>query len=132
MTSVLAVPKDDRFLVVNEVSDEFVVDPGYLGIQRSRDCIVIQITLNADHKVEAKRAFYKAAADGLHERLGLRREDVFINSSRCPERTGRSGMGRSSTRCRGERAWRGSHTRSCPKAEVGQVTSVFRRRPVAH
>jgi phenylpyruvate tautomerase PptA (4-oxalocrotonate tautomerase family) len=26
-----------------------------------------------------KKAFYKAVADGLHERLGLRREDVVIN-----------------------------------------------------
>jgi phenylpyruvate tautomerase PptA (4-oxalocrotonate tautomerase family) len=26
-----------------------------------------------------KQEFYKAVADGLHERLKLRREDVFIN-----------------------------------------------------
>jgi phenylpyruvate tautomerase PptA (4-oxalocrotonate tautomerase family) len=26
-----------------------------------------------------KKAFYKAVADGLHERPRLRREDVFIN-----------------------------------------------------
>jgi 4-oxalocrotonate tautomerase len=26
-----------------------------------------------------KRAFYAAVANGLHQRLGLRREDVFIN-----------------------------------------------------
>jgi 4-oxalocrotonate tautomerase len=29
--------------------------------------------------VDQKRAFYKAIADGLHERLGLRPEDVFIS-----------------------------------------------------
>jgi 4-oxalocrotonate tautomerase len=28
--------------------------------------------------VDQKRAFYKAIADGLHKRLSLRREDVFI------------------------------------------------------
>ncbi len=80
MTSALAVPQDDRFQVVNEVPDDnFIVDPTYLGIQRSRDCVVIQVTLNAGRTVEVKRAFYKAVADGLHDRLGLRREDVFIN-----------------------------------------------------
>jgi hypothetical protein len=26
-----------------------------------------------------KRAFYKALVDGLHERVGLRREDLFIS-----------------------------------------------------
>jgi len=38
----------------------------------------IQLTLNAGRTVDQKRAFYKATADGLHERISLRREDVFI------------------------------------------------------
>ena len=29
--------------------------------------------------VDQKSAFYKAIADGLHERLGLRREDALIS-----------------------------------------------------
>ncbi len=29
--------------------------------------------------MDQKRAFYKAIADGLRERLSLRREDVFIS-----------------------------------------------------
>ena len=40
--------------------------------------VFIQVTLNAGRSVDQKRAFYKAIADGLHERLNLRREDVFI------------------------------------------------------
>jgi phenylpyruvate tautomerase PptA (4-oxalocrotonate tautomerase family) len=80
MLSALSVPKEDRFQVINEVgSDDFIVDPSYLGIQRTRDCVVIQLTLNTGRSVEVKRAFYKAVADGLNERLGLRPEDVFIN-----------------------------------------------------
>ena len=50
-----------------------------LGIQRSRDCIFIQLTLNEGRAVEQKQRFYKAVADGLHQRLALRREDVFIS-----------------------------------------------------
>jgi phenylpyruvate tautomerase PptA (4-oxalocrotonate tautomerase family) len=38
----------------------------------------IQVTLNAGRAVDQKRAFYKAIADGLHERLSLRRGDAFI------------------------------------------------------
>ena len=38
-----------------------------------------QVTLNAGRTVDQKRAFYKAIEDGLHERLSLRREDVFIS-----------------------------------------------------
>jgi phenylpyruvate tautomerase PptA (4-oxalocrotonate tautomerase family) len=40
--------------------------------------VFIQVTLNAGRTVDVKRAFYRAVADGLHQRLGLRREDVFI------------------------------------------------------
>jgi 4-oxalocrotonate tautomerase len=80
MIRVLSVPKDDHFQVIAEHSAaNLVIDPNYLGIRRSADAIVIQVTLNEGRTVEMKKAFYKAVADGLHEGLGLRREDVFIN-----------------------------------------------------
>jgi 4-oxalocrotonate tautomerase len=80
MIAVLNVPKDDRFQVIAEHSaSDLVVDPAYLGIQRTKDAVLIQVTLNEGRTVDMKRAFYKAVADGLHERLGMRREDVFIN-----------------------------------------------------
>ena len=46
---------------------------------RSADALIVQLTLNEGRSVEAKQAFYKAVADGLHARVGLRREDVVIN-----------------------------------------------------
>ncbi len=80
MLATLGVPKNDRFQVITEhAGSDFVVDPTYLGIERTRDAVLIQLTLNAGRTVEKKQAFYKAVADSLHERLGLRREDVFIN-----------------------------------------------------
>lgn len=80
MIETLKVPQDDRFQIINEHPPEnLIVDPTYLGIARTSDCIVIQITLNAGRALEVKKAFYKAVADGLHARLGVRREDVFIN-----------------------------------------------------
>src|SRR6202171_3393502 len=80
LVEVLRVPKDDRFQVITEhAAQDFIFDPSYLGIQRSKDCVFIQVTLNAGRTVDQKRAFYKAIADGLHDRLSLRREDVFIS-----------------------------------------------------
>ena len=80
MVEVLKVPKDDRFEVIAEHSEgELVIDPTYLGIQRSKEAILIQVTLNEGRSVDVKRAFYKALADGLHEAVGLRREDVIIS-----------------------------------------------------
>jgi 4-oxalocrotonate tautomerase len=76
---VLKAPKDDRFQVLTEhLAQDFIFDPSYLGIQRPKDCVFIQVTLNTGRTVDQKRAFYKAIADGLHKRLSLRREDVFI------------------------------------------------------
>ena len=39
----------------------------------------IQLVLNEGRAIEQKQRFYKAVADGLHRRLALRREDVFIS-----------------------------------------------------
>lgn len=80
MIETLNVPKDDRFQVITEhAPGNLVIDPTYLGIERSGDAIIIQITLNEGRTLERKQAFYKAVADGLQERVRLRREDVVIN-----------------------------------------------------
>ena len=80
MLDTLKVPPQDRFQVITEHDpQDLVLDPRYLDIQRSSACIVIQLTLNDGRTVEQKRAFYKAVADGLHERAGMRREDVLIS-----------------------------------------------------
>jgi 4-oxalocrotonate tautomerase len=80
MIATLNAPRDDRFQVISEhTRDTLIIDPTYLGIDRSADALIIQLTLNEGRTVEVKKAFYKAVADGLHERVGLRREDVFIS-----------------------------------------------------
>jgi 4-oxalocrotonate tautomerase len=80
MVAALNAPKDDRFQVITEhPADGLIADPNYLGIRRTKDCVFVQLTLNEGRTLEQKRAFYKGVADGLHQRLGLRREDVFIN-----------------------------------------------------
>jgi phenylpyruvate tautomerase PptA (4-oxalocrotonate tautomerase family) len=80
MIATLNVPQNDRFQIFSErASDELVIDPAYLGIARSKDALIIQVTLNEGRSLELKQAFYKAVADGLRDRAGMRPEDVFIN-----------------------------------------------------
>jgi 4-oxalocrotonate tautomerase len=80
MIETLGVPEGDRFQVITEhPAQNFIFDPDYLGIHRSQDCVFIQRTLLAGRTVDQKSAFYKSIADGLHKRLHMRREDVFIN-----------------------------------------------------
>jgi 4-oxalocrotonate tautomerase len=76
ITTVLKAPDHDRFMVISEHSrDNLVVDPDY----RTPDAVLIQVTLNEGRTVATKKDFYRAVADGLHDRIGLRREDVVIS-----------------------------------------------------
>jgi len=80
IVDILKAPVNDRFQVITEHAPEsHIADEGYLGIKRTQDCVFIQLTLNVGRTLEQKKDFYQAVADGLHERLGVRREDVFIN-----------------------------------------------------
>ena len=80
MLDILNVPKDDRFQIITEhPKTGLQFDRDYLGVHRTDDCIFLQITLNSGRPVEMKQRFYKAVADGLHESLKVRREDVLIS-----------------------------------------------------
>ncbi|HEY1743170.1 MAG TPA: tautomerase family protein [Granulicella sp.] len=94
MVDVLHVPKGDRFQVIQEhEKGDLPFDRDYLGVQRSDDCIFLQITLNSGRSVELKQQFYKAVVDRLHEEMGLRREDVFISLVEVPKENWSFGNG---------------------------------------
>ena len=80
MFEILKAPKDDRFQVISEhAASDFIFDPHFLGIERSPDCVFVQLTLVGGRTLDQKRRFYKQVADELHARLGMRREDIAIN-----------------------------------------------------
>ena len=80
MRATINVPDHDNFQVLTEHDDaHFVYDPQYLGISRSDALLIVQITLNEGRMLEQKKLLYRSIADGLHQRLGVRPEDVFIN-----------------------------------------------------
>jgi len=80
MRSAINVPEHDNFQILNEHDGEhFIFDPQYLGIQRSDQLVIIQITLNEGRTLEQKKALYQTIAHNLNSQLGIRLEDVFIN-----------------------------------------------------
>ena len=88
------VPEDDRFQVITDRQpDDFIVTDSYLGLRRSADTVLIQITLNQGRTVETKRALYRAIANGLHDAIGLRVDDVFINLVEVPKENWSFGNG---------------------------------------
>lgn len=80
MRETFNVPEDDHFMTVDEYDeDNFNYNPSYLGIARSDDLVIIQLTVNNTRTLEQKRALYKRIVERLVENPGLRSEDVFIN-----------------------------------------------------
>ena len=61
----VGVPKDDRFQVISEHEpSNFVFDPSYLGVGRSEEIVMIQITWNEGRTVEQKLASTKRSPTG--------------------------------------------------------------------
>ena len=54
MMQTLNVAKAERFQILPEHAREnLTIDPNYLGINRSADCVVIKVTLGADGRADA-------------------------------------------------------------------------------
>jgi len=79
LVETIDVPPLDRFQLITEHEPgDLVYDPGYLGIARTNDIVVVQITISAGRTLEKKRALFRRIADNLAA-LGLRREDAWVN-----------------------------------------------------
>ncbi len=79
MTAELDVPLRDRFQIVTEHTPRSLrFDRGYLDIDRTDGFVLIRLSLSRGRTTEAKQAFYSRLAGLLHERLGIRTEDVAI------------------------------------------------------
>ncbi|HEY6821645.1 MAG TPA: tautomerase family protein [Burkholderiales bacterium] len=79
LVETIDVPPLDRFQLITEHDEaDFIYDASYLGVSRSPDLVVIQITLSSGRPLEKKRSLYRRIADNLNA-LGVRREDVWIN-----------------------------------------------------
>ena len=80
MRSTFDVPEDDRFMVISEHDEtDLTYSASYLGIARTDNFVLIQITVSNTRGREKKKALYRAIAENLSKNPGIRPEDVFIN-----------------------------------------------------
>lgn len=80
MVETLAVPEHDRFQIITEHQTEALIyDPIYLGIDRSDDIVVVQITLSAGRKPKQKRDFFARAAELLAQEPGLKPQELMVS-----------------------------------------------------
>jgi len=80
MRETFNVPEDNQFATITEHdAKNFRYGASYLGIARSDDLVLIQITAANTRTVEQKQALYRRIAALLGESPGIRPEDVFVN-----------------------------------------------------
>jgi 4-oxalocrotonate tautomerase len=79
MADVLNVPDGDKFQIITAHDAESLrMDPAYLGIDRSADACIVDITLNAGRSVELKQQFYATVVERLNAQAKVRPQDVLI------------------------------------------------------
>lgn len=80
MVEAIEIPSQDRFQIVTQHSaNDLIYDPTYLGVQRSDDIVMVQITLSAGRKPGQKRKLFQRMAEILAKDPGLRPQDLMIN-----------------------------------------------------
>jgi 4-oxalocrotonate tautomerase len=81
MIEIANVPVNDKFQVITRHSADEIIypDEGYLGMTYSPDLIIIQVTWVGGRSTDVKKKFYRRIADEIHQKAGVRKEDVWIN-----------------------------------------------------
>jgi 4-oxalocrotonate tautomerase len=81
MVEVANVPAHDKFQVINRHSADEMIYPqeGYLGLNYIPGLIIIQVTWVGGRSTDVKKKFYRQIADEIHEKGGVRKQDVWIN-----------------------------------------------------
>ena len=76
IVNVLKAPDGDRFIVISEHEPEnLIYDPHFLGMERSADFILIQVTSTVGNNKESKLAFFRYISDELKRELSVRPDD---------------------------------------------------------
>lgn len=80
LRETFAVPEGDLFVTVSEHREEdFIFDRRYLGIERSDDFVIVQLTVSNTRTLAQKQALYRRIVERLGKSPRLRPQDVFIN-----------------------------------------------------
>jgi 4-oxalocrotonate tautomerase len=80
MVEAIEIPAQDRFQIITEHKpNDLIYDPAYLGIQRTDDIVIVQITLSVGRKPGQKRKLFQRIVEILGANPGVRAEDLMIN-----------------------------------------------------
>ncbi len=94
MRETFAVPEDDQFMAISEHAPANFRDGAtYLGIDRSDDLVLIQITANNTRTAEQKKALFRRIVELLGEHPGIRPQDALVSLVEVPKENWSLGNG---------------------------------------
>ena len=94
MRETFNVPEDDQFMTITEHdAATFRYGASYLGVARSDDLVLIQLTVSNTRTEEQKKALFRRIAELLGESPGIRSEDVFVSLVEVPKENWSLGHG---------------------------------------
>ncbi|BEV14890.1 tautomerase family protein [Herbaspirillum sp. DW155] len=74
------VPEDDRFMVISEHDpEELVFSRSYMGMARTDDFVLIQLTVSNTRTQAQKNALYARIVERLQQNPGIGPDDVMIS-----------------------------------------------------
>lgn len=80
MRETFDVPENDRFMAVSELEvEDFNYDRHYVGMNRSDDFVIIQLTVSNTRPRARKQALYRRIVEHLSTKPGINPQDIFIN-----------------------------------------------------
>lgn len=80
MVEAIDAPPQDRFQIITEHSaNDLIYDPSYLGVERSDNIVMVQITLSAGRKPGQKRKLFQRIAEIMAKNPGLRPQDLMVS-----------------------------------------------------
>jgi 4-oxalocrotonate tautomerase len=80
LVEAMDAPAQDRFQIITEhPAGGLIYDPTYLGLQRTDNIVMVQITLSTGRKLAQKRKLFQRMAEILAESPGLRPHDLMVS-----------------------------------------------------
>lgn len=79
MRATIGIPEGDKFVVLTvHAGGELIADPNFMGMKRTDEFAVVQITLRRGRSTEKKQALYREIAALFEQRAAIVPDNVMI------------------------------------------------------
>jgi 4-oxalocrotonate tautomerase len=79
MRATIGIPEGDKFVILTTHSeDELIADSDFMGVKRTNEFVIVQITLRRGRSTEKKQALYQEIVKQFEQRASIAPDNVMI------------------------------------------------------